>query len=311
MDFKTWFCLNKRESFTIDPKINEKDAQFYFGRQQLAERMRKQIQRAFVDPQVPKMMVWGPYGCGKTQTLYHLAYELQHKKPASCRGTPYPVHLDIEMQSKSTARSWHLQNMEALGMQVVQEWLQKLFDKSSNFDAEVAKLTTDPNIVRAFSNLRGSGELSFAAWRWLSGQSLTAKELQEIKVTRSLGEVGVGGDVSVFTSELELPTEPLRAVQLPDGKQVIRSDLGFTHTVRNQTESNFLLYAQLRGHTRVSVPKKMLDVFRAVKAYENYLRELRRSLLTAYERKSGHRPIAEHRAREVFRLLGLPWISES
>jgi len=51
MDFKNWFCLNQRESFTIDSKINPPDARFYFGRQQLDERMRKQITRAFVDPQ--------------------------------------------------------------------------------------------------------------------------------------------------------------------------------------------------------------------------------------------------------------------
>ena len=69
MDFKNWFCLKDRESFTIDPKINSADARFYFGRAQLDERMKNQVKRAFIDPQVPKMMVWGPYGCGKTQTL--------------------------------------------------------------------------------------------------------------------------------------------------------------------------------------------------------------------------------------------------
>lgn len=120
MDFKTWFCLNQRESFTIDPKINPADARFYFGRDPLERRMKQQISRAFVDPQVPKMMVWGPYGCGKTQSLYYLAYWLGNQKPPSCKDTPFVVHLDIEVQSKSTAASWHLQNMEAIGMETVQ-----------------------------------------------------------------------------------------------------------------------------------------------------------------------------------------------
>ena len=35
MDFKNWFCLKDRETFTIDPKINSADARFYFGRAQL------------------------------------------------------------------------------------------------------------------------------------------------------------------------------------------------------------------------------------------------------------------------------------
>jgi hypothetical protein len=49
----------------------------------------------------------------------------------------------------------------------------------------------------------------------------------------------------------------------------------------------------------------MIEVFRAVKAYENYLRDLRHALLKAYERKSGHRPMAEHQTREVFKSYGL------
>ena len=157
MEFKHWFCLKDRDSFTIDPKINSEDARFYFGRAQLDQRMQNQLKRAFIDPQVPKMMVWGPYGCGKTQTLYYLAYWLEHNKPPSCKGDPHTVHLEIEVRSKSTAVEWHLQNMEALGMAAVQGWLKKLFSDSEDFDVELAKLTSDPNIVQAFSHMRGGG----------------------------------------------------------------------------------------------------------------------------------------------------------
>ena len=192
MDFKNWFCLKDRETFTIDPKINSADARFYFGRAQLDQRMKNQLKRAFIDPQVPKMMVWGPYGCGKTQTLYYLAYWMEHDTPASCKGKPHSVHVEIEVRSKSTAAEWHLQNMEALGMAAVQNWLKELFKKSANFDAELAKITSDPNLVEAFGHLRGGGDLGFGAWRWITGQTLSSKELQEIKVTRNLGSVGVG-----------------------------------------------------------------------------------------------------------------------
>jgi hypothetical protein len=198
MEFRNWFCLRDRESFTIDPKINPHDARFYFGRAQLDERMKNQIKRAFIDPQVPKMMVWGPYGCGKTQTLYYLAYWMGHQTPPSCKGKPHAVHLEIEVRSKSTAAEWHLQNMEALGMSAVQTWLKELFSKSPDFDAELVKLTSDPNIIQAFSHLRGGGDLGFGAWRWITGQNLTSKELQEIKVTRNLGSVGVGDLVSAL-----------------------------------------------------------------------------------------------------------------
>lgn len=198
MEFKSWFCLNQRDSFTIDPKINHSDARFYFGRQQLDDRMKKQMSRSFVDPQVPKMMVWGPYGCGKTQTLYYLEHFLRNSKPASCKYTPHVVHLEIEVQSRSTAANWHLQNMEAIGMSVVQSWLQTLFNKSQDFEKTLIEIASEPNIARALGYLRGGGDLGFAAWRWLSGQKLSAKELQEIKVTRNLGDVGVGDLVTAI-----------------------------------------------------------------------------------------------------------------
>jgi len=198
--FKEWFCLNNRETFTIDAKINPTDAQFYFGRDQLRDRMKRQISRAFIDPQVPKMMIWGAYGSGKTQTLYYLAHELVNSTPASCKGSPHVVHLGIEVQSKSMADLWHLQMTESLGMTTVQGWLQTLFSKCANFDQEVDRLTDDPNIALAFKQLRGGGDLAFSAWRWLTGQRLTTKELQEIKVTRNLVDVGVGDMVLALQS---------------------------------------------------------------------------------------------------------------
>jgi DNA polymerase III delta prime subunit len=196
--FKQWFCLKNRESFTIDPKINPKDARFYFGRAPLEARLKQQITRAFVDPQVPKMIIWGPYGSGKTQTLYHLAHWLENNTPNSCKGVPHIVHVDIEVQSKSMADSWHLQLTEALEMGTVKKWIDELRDRPGNFDEEVGKLTSDANIVNALKLLRGGGEIAFTTWRWLTGQKLGAKELQEIRVTRNLTDVGVGDMVGAL-----------------------------------------------------------------------------------------------------------------
>ena len=196
--FKDWFCLNNRETFTIDPKVNPADARFYFGRDPLRDRMKKQISRAFIDPRVPKMMIYGAYGSGKTQTLYYLAYELSTSPPPVCKGKPHVVHLDIEVQSKSMAEQWHLQMMAALGMATVQGWLQQLFSKSADFEQEVDKLAGDPNVAMAFKQLRGGGDLAFNAWRWLTGAKLATKELVEIKVTRSLVDVGVGDMVGAL-----------------------------------------------------------------------------------------------------------------
>jgi hypothetical protein len=190
--FQDWFCLKNRATFTIDPKVNPDDAKLYFGRDTLRDRIKKQVSRAFIDPQVPKMMFYGAYGSGKTQTLYHMAWDMAANKPASCKGKPHVVHLDIEVQSKSSADSWHLQMTEALEMGTVKGWLDELFNASKNFEQEVAKLTTEANLQMGFKQLRGGGDLAFSAWRWLTGQDMSAGELQEIKVTRVLGDVGVG-----------------------------------------------------------------------------------------------------------------------
>ena len=109
--------------------------------------------------------------------------------------------------------------------------------------------------------------------------------------------------------KLDLPSKPISVMVQPGDRYVVQSDFGFRHTVRNRTEGNFIFYAYLRGHQSVSIPKEMIDVFRAVKGYENYLRNLRHALLQAYERKSGHKTMAEHKTQEVLNTMGcLGWI---
>ena len=58
-DFSKWFCLKERLNFTIDPQINESDARYYFGRDEVKERLHRQIRHAFIAPGVPKMMISG------------------------------------------------------------------------------------------------------------------------------------------------------------------------------------------------------------------------------------------------------------
>ncbi len=109
-------------------------------------------------------------------------------------------------------------------------------------------------------------------------------------------------------TQVKLPPEPISIVLLPGGTYTVKSDFGFSYKVRNVTEGNFVYYAFLRGHRTVSIPTEMIEIFRAVKAYQNYLRDLRHALLQAFEQKSGHHPLAEHQAREAFKSYGLPWL---
>lgn len=190
-DFVNWFCLKNRQNFTIDPQVNSQDSQYYFGRADIRERLQRQIRRSFIAPGIPKMMVWGPYGSGKTQTLFYLEYFLKTQPPSTAKGKPHTLYLTIEVRSNATAANIHMQLMEELGKDVVSKWVRSLFDATSDFDNALLDLADqDPNIYLALKELRATGESSFTAWRWLTGQSLKPNELNAMGMTRNLGEVG-------------------------------------------------------------------------------------------------------------------------
>jgi len=198
MEFQEWFCLKDRDTFTIDPKINLEDAKFYFGREAIKTQLLSQMRRAFLSPGVPKMLIYGPFGSGKTQTLFYVGYVLWHNKPSTCKLNIHTVYLDLEMRSKSDFRDWHLQLMENLGKDRVATWIEGSSSAGTNFEAELKKIFhNEINMVEACKGLT-RGDLSFTAWRWFCGQTLTAKELESLRVTRNLGDIGVGDMISLL-----------------------------------------------------------------------------------------------------------------
>jgi len=198
MDFKQWFCLNGRDSFTIDPKVNPDDAKFYFGREEIKNRIKAQLRRSFVEPGVPKMVVYGSFGSGKTQTLFHLEHFLKNEKPEACLQTPKILHLDLEMNSRSDHKGWHLQLIETLGKVAVSFWIDKLFSRTQNLDAELRNIFGNINMAEAAKNLRAGGDIGLLAWRWFCGYDLKANELERLNVTRSLGDLGSGDMVNAL-----------------------------------------------------------------------------------------------------------------
>jgi hypothetical protein len=198
MNFKQWFCLNGRESFTIDPKVNPNDAKFYFGRHEKIKYIKAQLRRSFVEPGVPKMIIHGPFGSGKTQTLFHLEYYLKNERPEACSQNPKTFHLDLEMHSKSDHRNWHLQLMETLGKATVSTWIDSLFGRAQNLDTALREIFGNVNMAEAAKNLRAGGDIGLLAWRWFCGYELKPTELQHLSVTRSLGDLGSGDMVNAL-----------------------------------------------------------------------------------------------------------------
>lgn len=206
MDFKDWFCPKDRESFTIDAMITPSDAQFYLGRADIKNSIVRALARSFVDPGVPKMVLHGAYGSGKTQTLYHIAHLLENDPPKSLKSTPHTVLAILEMGSKSTHHDWHLQLMEALSKDVVTAWVDDAFSKVKDWDAFLKMTLGDANLVQAVMNLRGGGDPPLIAWKWLAGQKLSNAELQRLNLTRNLGDTGSGDMVNALAAIGRLAT---------------------------------------------------------------------------------------------------------
>jgi len=189
-NFSNWFCLNNRSNFTIDAQINISDAQYYFGRHDTKVRLQKQLRHAFIDPGVPKMMIYGPYGSGKTQTLFYLYHFLGKEMEPVDGAKPHLVYVPVEMQERSKASNLHMQLMQALGKDVVSGWVKKLFETSPDLDAALSQVTNDPNVAVALRELRAPGEASFAAWRWLTCQGMVDRDLNQLGLTVDLNKSG-------------------------------------------------------------------------------------------------------------------------
>lgn len=107
---------------------------------------------------------------------------------------------------------------------------------------------------------------------------------------------------------INLPDTPLRLVQDNAGKYYLRTGEGQFCVVRNPAEGNFIIYAQMRGNSEVTVPETMINVFRAVKAYENYTRTIQVKLIAKVMKKVGQQSVAEYEARKKMDEAGLPWL---
>ena len=105
---------------------------------------------------------------------------------------------------------------------------------------------------------------------------------------------------------LSLPNEDLEIQRSPDGDCCIRSEFGFTFTIRNETEGMYILYAHRARMHAVPLPDAMIHVFKAVKAYELHLNHVWRELYLTYGRQCGNGDSARRYADQAFKRLGLP-----
>lgn len=109
-------------------------------------------------------------------------------------------------------------------------------------------------------------------------------------------------------NQVIIPEYPLQLFRDNTGNYHLKADECIFCTVRNPAEGNFIIYSQMRGLRSVAVPQTMINIFKSVKSYENYVRVLQTKLIAKILKNVGQRSIAEYEARKKMGEAGLPWL---
>lgn len=112
-------------------------------------------------------------------------------------------------------------------------------------------------------------------------------------------------------TQVKLPGESLRVSSQFFGAQEVTSERGFSYKARTPPEAKFVVYAQASGISEARIPQEPLEQFKAVSAYEVYLRKLRVELLEALRSRTMNQKIAVRLLDDIWQEYRLPSISES
>lgn len=132
------------------------------------------------------MVLFGDWGVGKTHTMRHIEYIIDHNPdfPAKVVFRELP---NIERKSKFDVAHGAL--LDALGFDTVVSWLQDYQRTEGDLRNQFKNWTQSEDIAKAFeSMLLGRGDGCKAAWNWLRGLNLSAAEKTMADVSSRLTE---------------------------------------------------------------------------------------------------------------------------
>ena len=191
---KEWFGL-RRDNFILNPKEKPEDRKFY-ARRPNSMNVQSQITGLEVDLEAklsPKKLYWGPYGSGKTHTLYKVLEALTE------------LGLDIQiafvecpaLKKTSTFRELYNRTMNEIGMDATLSILRDVMNvtvKEVGFadpelvQKEIMEIMRDEDLGRATYQFVTSGTRfePMMLWRWLTASGISTKERDELRVTSDL-----------------------------------------------------------------------------------------------------------------------------
>jgi hypothetical protein len=210
---KDFFCLKAREHFYIDP---QQDANLYFGRHELESRLKEQIENSFLKVGVPKIFMTGPYGSGKTHTLFHLKHFLSQ---ATARPSVEVIYFDIgPMKAKTHYSQLHRSFLDRLSRDRVKQLVDRFVSENVGPNLETALKAFFPtaDIANAMRSLSFGATQSLPAWKWLAGEKLSNEQHQVLNLTKNLTEPGELIEVLFSVGKLIRQLEDRKIVYLVD-----------------------------------------------------------------------------------------------
>jgi hypothetical protein len=183
---KTWFGLkNEHIDFTI---ANDIDAKLFFARHELNERLLAILRRSFRTGSPPKFVLYGDFGAGKTHTMRHVQYVIEHNQEFPGR----VVFVELpDISAKSHFDVAHAALLDALGFDVARLWIQEYQRIHGQKTQEnIRDFTQSGDIAIAFGNLGAFGDISRIAWDWLRGVELNSAESRNAALPTSVTQSG-------------------------------------------------------------------------------------------------------------------------
>jgi hypothetical protein len=180
-DFATWFGLKSgRDDFHIQTK---RDYALFFARSLIDTTIRRSIDEANRGRNPIKMVLYGDWGCGKTHTLRHLEYLLEHTSVPK----GFPVFIDLpDVMAKTRFNEAQSLLLDAIGFEKVREWVRQYNARYSDAGKRIREFTSSADIEKALLTILGFGDSAQIAWEWLRGESLNANASRAVGLPPSL-----------------------------------------------------------------------------------------------------------------------------
>lgn len=189
---QAWFGL-RRPNYFLDPRNNPEDRKFYASRPNTLD-IQKQTTGVEIDLEEsvsPKKIYWGPYGSGKTHTLYKVLDELEQRLPIYVAFVECPV-----LKKNSTFVALYSQTMDVLGMEFVTTLLRDALNKVTKemgfpdaleVEKRLIQMMGDEDLGRATYSYLTQRLDPMKIWRWITAAGISTRERDELRVRDDLG----------------------------------------------------------------------------------------------------------------------------